>query len=187
MVTYPGMLPEDFGYERGLLAETYFQGISQSHPGLAANHDDGSGVHNQERDWEKGNERQNISSLDDQVLRREVARRMKEAGDKAVPGGWRDWTDDILHPKTNWRSRLGNRMSVALQNGIGSRIDYSFSRPSRRQAVYHPILTPSLRGDRTARIAVVVDTSGSMSSGLRRRRDGHDHRHPRGTGPQPCA
>ena len=163
---YPGMLPEDFGYERGLLAETYFQGISQRHPDLAAYHDDGSGAHHQEREWEKGNERQNVSELDDQVLRREVARRMKEAGDQAIPGGWRNWTDDVLHPKTNWRARLGNRMSVALQNGIGSRIDYSFSRPSRRQAVYHPILTPSLRGDRTARIAVVVDTSGSMSSTL---------------------
>ncbi|MFT4685450.1 MAG: putative metal-dependent peptidase [Neolewinella sp.] len=163
---YPGMLPEDFGYQRGQLAETYFQGISQSHPNLAASHDDGSGAHHQERDWENGNERQNISSLDDQVLRREIARRMKEAGNKATPGGWRNWAEEVIHPKTNWRARLGNRMSVALQNGIGSRIDYSFSRPSRRQSVYHPILTPSLRGDRTARIAVVVDTSGSMDAEL---------------------
>ena len=159
---YPGMLPEDFGYQRGMLAETYYQGISRTHPNLAANHDDGSGAHHQERAWESGNERQNVSSLDDQVLRREVARRMKAAGQNAIPDGWRDWAEEVISPRINWRARLGHRMSVALQNGVGSRIDYSFSRPSRRQSVYHPILTPSLRGDRTARIAVVVDTSGSM-------------------------
>ena len=163
---YPGMLPEAFGYERGLLAEYYLRGLQTDHPDLAATHDDGSGAHDQERDWETGPDRQRLTALDDQVLRREVAQRLRKAGDQAQPRGWREWAEDTLRPPVNWRQRLGHRMSVALRTGLGNRIDYSFERPSRRQAVYHPILTPSLRGDQTARIAVVVDTSGSMSQDL---------------------
>ena len=163
---YPGMLPEDFGYERGLLAEHYLRGLQVDHPDLVNPHDDGSGAHHQDRDWETGPERQRLSALDDQVLRREVAQRMRKAGDHSLPRGWREWAEEVIKPTINWRQRLGHRMSVALRVGLGNRIDYSFERPSRRQSVYHPILTPSLRGDQTARIAIVVDTSGSMSEDL---------------------
>jgi len=163
---YPGMLPEEHGLEPGLLAETYYKAVLDRHPDLEQRFDDGSGAHNQARDWETGNERQRMSGLDDQVLRRDVAGRMRQAGDQAMPKGWREWAEETLHPRVDWRRSLSHRMSVALQNGIGSRIDYSFRRPSRRQSVYHPVLTPSLRGDQTARIAIVVDTSGSMSSEL---------------------
>jgi predicted metal-dependent peptidase len=166
---YPGMLPEAFGLERGLLAETYYAAILADHPELLPTHDDGSGVHHQSRDWETGNERQNISALDDQILRREVAQRIRKAGNSSIPEGWRTWAQDTLVPQVDWRRSLGHRMSVPLRKGLGSRIDYSFQRPSRRQSVYHPILTPSLRGDKTARITIVVDTSGSMGPDLLQR------------------
>ena len=163
---YRGMLPEDFGIERGLLAEAYYQHVLKHHPDLANPQDDGSGAHNQSRDWESGNDRQNISALDDQVLRRDVAQRIRQEGNTAIPNSWREWAAETLQPRVNWRQSLSHRMSVAIQNGLGGRIDYSFQRPSRRQSVYHPILTPSLRGDQTARIAIVVDTSGSMGEDL---------------------
>ncbi|MEM9928676.1 MAG: VWA-like domain-containing protein [Bacteroidota bacterium] len=167
---YPGMLPEAFGLARGELAETYFNAIADKLPSeLPPAPDDGSGVHNQDRDWETGPDRQIISKLDDQVLRREIAQRLRKESSAKLPESWRSWAEDLLNPSVNWRQRLGHRMSVALQNGVGSRIDYSFLRPSRRQAVYHPILTPSLRGDQTARIAIVVDTSGSMHAALLQR------------------
>jgi predicted metal-dependent peptidase len=162
---YHGLLPREHDLKAGQLAEYYYKEVLRRFPNLALPHDDGSGAHGEARDWETG-ARQNISTLDDQVLRRDAAQRMRQAGDKAMPGNWRDWSDNILTPKVNWRQSLSHRMSIAIQNGLGSRIDYSFQRPSRRQSVYHPILTPSLRGDYTARIAIVVDTSGSMGPDL---------------------
>lgn len=163
---YPGMLPEQFGYERGLLAEFYYNALERDHPQLATGTDDGSGAHAQPRDWEGGPQAQTLSPLDEQIIRREVAQGMRRAGDRSLPESWRGWAGDVLRPPVDWRRRLGNRMSVALRTGLGNRIDYRFDRPNRRQSVYHPVLPPALSGDQTARIAVVVDTSGSMDDGL---------------------
>ena len=160
---YPGMLPEPFGFARGLLAENYLAAMDAGNQGYKFHMDEGSGVHGQARPWEEG-DRQKLSPLDEEILRREVARRTREAEAGSIPAGWREWAAEVLGSRVNWRQRLGHRMRVALQRGIGSRTDYSYVRPSRRQSVYHPILPPSLAGDRTARIAIVVDTSGSMQA-----------------------
>jgi predicted metal-dependent peptidase len=160
---YPGMLPQDFGFETGLLAENYLALMDANPQTYDFNIDEGSGVHGQVRPWEEG-DRQRISPLDEELIRREVARRTREADASEVPAAWRDWAAEVLNSRVNWRQRLGRRMSVATQRGIGSRTDYSYARPSRRQSVYHPILPPSLGGDRTARIAIVVDTSASMQA-----------------------
>ena len=159
--SYPGMLPQDFGFRKDLLAEEYLSLILQSDRQFEILPDEGSGVHGQPRPWESG-DLQELSDLDVELIRRQVAERMERSGPAAIPPSWRSWTENVLTSKTNWRRSLSNRMSVALQRGIGSRIDYSFSRPGRRSSVYYPIITPTLSGDRTARIAVVVDTSGSM-------------------------
>lgn len=160
---YPGMLPKDFGFEDDRLAEEYLQLMDDSDQQFDSLPDEGSGVHGEQRGWETG-DRQELSDLDQELIRRKVADLMKHSGSNAIPPNWRNWSENVLTSKTNWRRSLSHRMSVALQKGIGSRVDYSFDRPSRRQAVYHPILTPSLLGDRTARIAIVVDTSGSMGA-----------------------
>ena len=161
---YPGMLPEDFGLSSGLLAEHYYAELDATGRTIPFEIDEGSGVHGQPRPWEEG-DRQRISPLDEEILRREVARRTREAEASGIPEGWRNWAAEVLRSSTNWRQRLGHRMSVAIQRGVGGRTDYSFARPSRRQSVYAPILPPRLTGDRTARIAIVVDTSGSMEAG----------------------
>ncbi len=160
---YPGMLPEKFGLARGQLAEHYLAAMDASKQTYDFRIDEGSGVHGQARPWEEGN-RQELSPLDEEILRREVARRIREAEAGGLPAGWREWAAGVLGSRTNWRQRLGHRMSVAIQRGMGARTDYSYARPSRRQAVYHPILPPSLAGNRTARIVIVVDTSGSMEA-----------------------
>ncbi|NJC28300.1 vWA domain-containing protein [Neolewinella antarctica] len=160
---YPGMLPGKFGFANGRLAEEYLTMVEGAEHDFALLPDEGSGVHGEAREWETGDV-QDISDLDTELIRRKVADEMKKAGPSAIPASWRSWSESVLTSKTNWRRSLSHRMSVAIHQGIGSRIDYSFARPSRRQAVYHPILAPSLRGDRTARIAIVVDTSGSIGS-----------------------
>ena len=160
---YPGMLPEQFGLPRGRLAEHYLAAMDASGARYDFTLDEGSGVHGQARPWEEG-DRQELSPLDEEILRRQVARRTREAEAGGVPAGWRAWAAEVLGSRTNWRQRLGHRMSVAIQRGVGARTDYSYARPSRRQAVYYPILPPRLAGDRTARIVIVVDTSGSMEA-----------------------
>ena len=160
---YPGMLPQDFGFPEGLLAEEYLIQMDAAGSSIAFPLDEGSGVHGQPRPWEEG-DRQQLSALDEEIIRREVARRSREAAQDAVPRGWQEWASEVLQSRVNWRQRLGHRMSVAIRQGIGGRTDYSYARPSRRQSVYTPILPPSLSGDRTARIAIVVDTSGSMQA-----------------------
>ena len=159
---YPGMLPEDFGFDRGLLAEQYLSLMDASDHTYAFTIDEGSGVHGQPRPWETG-ERQRISPIDEEIIRREVARRTREADAAEVPDGWREWAAEVLGSRVNWRQRLGHRLSVSIQQGIGSRTDYSYARPNRRQSVYAPILPPSLGGTLTANIAIVVDTSASMA------------------------
>ncbi len=158
---YPGMLPRDFGFPAGQLAETYLRLMDAGGEAYAFPIDEGSGIHGQPRPWESG-DRQQLSPVDEEIIRREVARRTREADAGQVSEGWREWAGQVLGSRVNWRQRLGHRLSVSLQRGIGSRTDYSFARPNRRQSVYYPILPPSLGGDRTARIAIVVDTSGSM-------------------------
>lgn len=70
----------------------------------------------------------------------------------------------MLKPQINWRQILKKRMSVAIAQGLGMRLNYSFARPSRRQAQYLPILPPTLSGNMEPRVACVIDTSGSMSN-----------------------
>ena len=47
------------------------------------------------------------------------------------------------------------------QDGTGA-VDYTYRRPARRQSVFPDVVQPTLRAP-LPRIAVVVDTSGSMS------------------------
>jgi len=152
--------------------------------GLPKIMDEGSGVHGQVRIWEIGSssaekqektesengdsssEKQEKNELEVEIIRRAVAQEMKKANALnrgTIPGNWDRWVAEKLTPKVDWRKVLRHRMSVAINNGVGSRIDYSYRRPNRRQSVNSPFVLPSLGGDRSARITVIVDTSGSMT------------------------
>ncbi|MEN0050468.1 MAG: VWA-like domain-containing protein [Bacteroidota bacterium] len=177
---FPGLLPSKYRLPNGQIAEYYYQklfkndllnqilkdigviGIFSAEQRL----DEGSGVHGSSRPWEIAADRiQKLDAVELEMIRRGVAKEMKDASSNigTLPGNWKRWIEEQLTPKVNWRKVLRHRMSVAINNGIGNRIDYSFRRLSRRQSVYAPIITPTLSGDLSARVAVVVDTSGSMS------------------------
>ena len=136
--------------------------------GNSDQHDEGSGVHGQPRPWEVGDENgQVLDDMEVEQIRRSVANEMKSTHSRGdLPGSWGRWIDEKLEPKIDWRKKIRHRMSVAIATGVGSRIDFSYARPSRRQSIYQPIIPPSLSGDRSARVTVVVDTSGSMGAGL---------------------
>lgn len=177
---FPGMHPDQFGFPAGRIAEFYYKALGSTERKrinrclrqsngtcLEELYDEGSGVHGQSRSWETdrpGNPQQ-LDEVEVEMIRRSVAKEMLDQKSRgSMPGGWIKWAEEKLRPRVDWRKVLRHRMSMAINRGIGARIDYSFRRPSRRQAVYQPVLPPSLSGDVTARISCVVDTSGSMSS-----------------------
>ena len=97
----------------------------------------------------------------------EVQSRVKSQGIGSVPGHLRRWAEEALKPpKVPWRQKLAQlaRRAVAWRPGA---VDHRYDGPSRRQAgigygVGRPVL-PRLRAP-IPRVALVVDTSGSMGS-----------------------
>jgi len=62
-----------------------------------------------------------------------------------------------------WQRILARYIARGRTYGVG-RLDYSYSRPHRRQSVVPDVVLPSLRQP-TLDIAVIVDTSGSIDDG----------------------
>lgn len=78
-----------------------------------------------------------------------------------APQGWRRWAQEAFQPPQPWRELLGAALRSAT-SGAGAGEDYTYGRPSRRSAGVPGVVLPSLR--RTPpRVAVVIDTSGSVS------------------------
>jgi predicted metal-dependent peptidase len=77
-----------------------------------------------------------------------------------VPGGWRRWAESILEPRVDWRRELAAVIRAALANVAGA-ADYSYRRPSRRQAAVTGVILPAMRQP-VPEVAVLLDTSGSM-------------------------
>ena len=159
---YPGRHPDQFGLETGQLVEWYYGQLAADNALASFPLDEGSGVHGRPRPWEELGE-QRITPLDRELVRRDVARRTHEADQAAIPESWRAWARSVLFTRVDWRRRLRHRLSIAVQKGRGARMDYAYGRPHRRQNVYQPVLPPSLSGGMRSRIAIVVDTSGSMA------------------------
>ena len=158
---YPGRQPDQLDLDTGQLAEWYYRRLEASDSILSIALDEGSGVHGRPRPWEQLGE-QRVTALDRELLRRDVAQRTREAEQATIPESWRTWARSVLTTRVNWRQRLRHRLSIAVQKRLGARMDYTYGRPHRRQTVYQPVLPPSLSGGLSSRIAIVVDTSGSM-------------------------
>ena len=98
-------------------------------------------------------------------VRRETAQAIKaaEATQKgSVPAGMKRWADEILAPaKVDWRRRFSCRVRKCLGQRAGL-IDFSYKRPSRRQAGHGNIIFPSMVQP-IPTVGVIIDTSGSMS------------------------
>ncbi len=81
-----------------------------------------------------------------------------------VPGSWARWVEQLRAARHDWRRELSALVVSGLRSCAGA-VDYTFARPSRRWAVTAPVRLPALVRPR-AEVAIVVDTSGSMSPRL---------------------
>lgn len=129
----------------------------------------GSCATGQQEPWEEGppsSSSQGVNRVQAELIRRDVARQIQEhsrtRGD--VPGHWSRWAEEKLRPKVNWRRELAAAIRHAVADVAGA-VDYSYRKPSRRQGASSDVVLPALRQP-VPSVAVVVDTSGSMSDSM---------------------
>ncbi|GAA1737412.1 vWA domain-containing protein [Luedemannella helvata] len=154
--------PATFGLPKGLLFEHYLPDI----PPQPACPRCGSGAYGGVEPWDlppADRAASTVSPTEADAIRRVTAdairAHQKSRGD--VPAGWRRWADDILEPTVDWRQVLAGSVRQAVA-WAGGAVDYTYRRPSRRAASQAAVVLPSLRRPVPA-VAIVVDTSGSMS------------------------
>lgn len=123
--------------------------------------DCGSGADGLDREWDLGPDgADGLLPHEQDAVRLRVAQGITgRPGD--APQGWQRWAEEVFHPPQPWRELLGAAIrSAASGAGVGD--DYSYLRPSRRSAVLPRVVLPSLLR-RPPQVAVVIDTSGSVS------------------------
>ncbi|MDX3323807.1 MULTISPECIES: VWA-like domain-containing protein [Streptomyces] len=152
--------PRLFGLPEGQLFEVYLAALPLSP--LA--HDCGSGAHGQPAPWEVdgGTGPAGVGAVEAEALRRHTAEAMRAhvRARGTLPGGWKRWADEVLEPTVDWRQALAGAVREAAAWASGA-VDYTYRRPSRRSAALRGVVLPSLRRP-LPRVAVVIDTSGSM-------------------------
>ncbi|MEU3997954.1 VWA-like domain-containing protein [Streptomyces fungicidicus] len=152
--------PRLYGLPDGQLFEVYLEGL----PPHVREHDCGSGAHGRPAPWELPGSAgpAALGEAEAQALRRHTADAMR-AHQRArgnLPAGWRRWAEQVLEPTVDWRQALSGAVREAAAWAAGA-VDYTYRRPSRRTPALRGVVLPSLRRP-LPRVAVVVDTSGSM-------------------------
>jgi predicted metal-dependent peptidase len=131
----------------------------------------GSCAHGHREAWEHGSPEESgvpgVSATEAEIIRRQVAQEIvriaqqsKERG--TIPQHWHRWAEERLRPKVDWRRQLRAAVRAALATVSGA-ADYSYRKLPRRRLPN--IVTPGLVQP-VPEVAVVVDTSGSMSDDL---------------------
>lgn len=104
-----------------------------------------------------------VSRAEHEVIKGKVAEDIKShKGRGTVPGDWDRWADEILNPKIPWQKVLRARVYNTLAD-VAGRVNYSYRKPSRRASAVPDIVLPTMMQPHI-RVAVVVDTSGSMGT-----------------------
>ncbi|MGW0783270.1 vWA domain-containing protein [Streptomyces sp. NPDC002913] len=152
--------PRLFGLPEGQLFEAYLTAL----PPSAWIHDCGSGAHGEPSPWESGATAgpPGVGGVEAESLRHHTAEAMRAHARArgTLPGGWKRWADEVLEPTVDWRQVLAGAVREAAAWAAGA-VDYTYRRPARRSAALRGVVLPSLRRP-LPRVAVVIDTSGSM-------------------------
>ncbi|MGW1814903.1 vWA domain-containing protein [Streptomyces sp. NPDC002125] len=152
--------PRLFGLPEGQLFEAYLTAL----PPSAWIHDCGSGAHGEPSPWEPDAAAgpPGVGGVEAESLRHHTAEAMRAhvRSRGTLPGGWKRWADEVLEPTVDWRQVLAGAVREAAAWAAGA-VDYTYRRPARRSAALRGVVLPSLRRP-LPRVAVVIDTSGSM-------------------------
>lgn len=162
--------PKLFKLKDGELAETYYEqiktvtitvGVAAGQCGSVA---DGQGKNGEAPADGDGKTPPGVSAAEQGLMRMRVAEdvqaHVKSKGRGSVPAWLERWANEHLTAKVDWRRVLAAYIRRAVGDVRGM-TDYTYTRPSRRQLP--GIVLPAMRQP-VPRIAVVVDTSGSMSA-----------------------
>ena len=161
--------PAHLGLPEGWTAEQYWDAL---HPGAGPDvesvgrreHDCGGGCDGQNRCWDCN--KPGLGAVGARLVARDTARRVREhvreRGD--TPAGWRRWAEEMLEPSVNWRRQLAAHVRRGAADVTG-RVDFTYRRPSRRASAVPDVVLPSLRQP-LPHVALVIDTSGSMSDSM---------------------
>lgn len=129
----------------------------------------GSCAHGQQMPWEEplegdaDGESGGVTEAEADLIRNEVARQVLEASQSrgSVPGGMVRWAKERLKPKHDPKKQLQALVKHAIGQVAGN-VDYTFTRMSRLQAALPAVKLPGMARP-AVRMAIVADTSGSMS------------------------
>lgn len=107
-----------------------------------------------------------LSDAEGDLVRRRVAVDVRSAVEKfggtgrgTVPAGLARWASEVLAPPTVPWDRVLRATVRRIVAQVAGRCDYTYSRPSRRRVP--GLVKPAMHGT-AVRVAIVVDTSGSM-------------------------
>ena len=159
------LYPEDLGMGEYMPAEHYYRHLLDNGVPVQVRIECGSGCHSHAVPHELDTDSEALSDFDRTLLKRAVAAAVadhqKAHGTGTVPEGLARWAEQTLHPKVNWRQQLAAALRSSVHYKTGT-ADYTWQRPSRRQQPEDLALRPAMTRP-VPSIAVVVDTSGSMS------------------------
>lgn len=176
---FAGLVPTDFGLTNDLLAEEYYELLSDDDIELIDFEDQGSGVFGEVRAWEAVGDLANgdlqshlirvnhISDFERSALCRRTLSDMAEY--KCTHGTLPEFARRFVQQcnsrsKIDWLHQLRRCIGRTLMQSTKGNEQYTYHRPSRRASFSAPLLMPCKRGRSIPRIDVIVDVSGSVDS-----------------------
>lgn len=164
------VLPRHLGLEAGGIEEAYFRHLVDEHPGTDGDScGSGAGGTPLSVELDDGPDpsgADGVDEVDAGAIRRAVAHDVVEAEERGAPvsPGLVRWARDLLAPQVPWRSLLRSAMGRSIRS-VTTRSSPDWTRPDRRADTRPDFPQPGRRRHRPE-VAVVIDTSASMTPGL---------------------
>jgi predicted metal-dependent peptidase len=157
--------PSVLGLPDGRTAEFYYDNVRVCE---VCTYQSGSGVDGSPRDYETPQpgdpKTEGASTAERRAITRDVAQAVQKSKNRGdTPGGVERWAEEILgSPSVDWRVLYRQALHTAVGRRAGA-VDYTYSKPSRRDAgARRGYVAPGLYRP-VPEVAVILDTSGSMS------------------------
>lgn len=159
--------PSTFKLPEGRTAEEYYDLLEEHlvYYDVTPNNC-GSSAHGDQTGEPQEGEGEGLSSEEIEILKDKVAEKIREKYDKnslargTIPVGLARWAEKRLTKKIDWRKVLATNIRAAISQKTGAS-DYTYRKPSRRHQDSNIIMPSTFQP--VPNVAVVIDTSGSMS------------------------